>query len=90
MRRCAIIFELTEDRGTGPFLLHLAVVFHQLRINPLSLHLDDVAPGRPVRTSQVIVGDEQRLSEFVEALTETDGIRNVRLQYAENARVSAE
>lgn len=90
MRQCEITFELTEDRGTGPFLLHLAVVFHQLRINPLSLRLGDVAAGRPVRTSQVVVGDEQRLSEFVEALAETDGISNVRLQYAENARAPAE
>ena len=90
MRKCEITFELTKGRGTGTFLLHLAVVFHQVRINPLSLHLDDIAAGRPVRTSQVVVGDERRLSEFVEALTETDGIRKVRLQFAENARAPAE
>lgn len=73
-----ITFEATTQRPTGPLLLHLVVLPHQLRIDPIVLSLSP-RMGDTVSVWLLILPEKSRSRELVTALEATDGIRKVKI-----------
>ncbi len=72
-----ITFEGISGRTPSGFLLHIAVVFHQLRISPESFVWSEIPSGGEVRLWIVVAEETGKVEQLVEALKCTDGARNV-------------
>ena len=74
--KCTITFEAHSFRLTGVMLLHIAVVLHQLRINPEAFEWKESGEA-DVRLWLLVVREESRLRELTRALEATEGVTNV-------------
>lgn len=77
--KTAITFTAAPEHPSGSLLLHIAILLHQMRINPESL-IWTAADGSGVWLWMIVVREELRVRELVRALESTDGARNVRVE----------
>lgn len=80
--KTAITFTANPAHSNSAFLLHMANLLHQMRINPETLNWS-AAEGAGIWLWMIVIREETHVMELITALESTDGVRSVRRQSVE-------
>lgn len=72
-----VTFKATDAHSSGALLLHLSIVLHQLRIDPVSIGMENVIDTPRLDTWRFVIREDARVKEFTEALKIAAGVRSI-------------